>query len=91
MSVTLSIAVGQAPAVRVELTRTLTTVGSAASADVRLAGVEAQWLVVQRAGTQVTISQQTPTPTPRKTPVAAGIILLALGAGATLIAFRKKT
>jgi transcriptional regulator with GAF, ATPase, and Fis domain len=56
MSVTLSIAVGQAPAVRVELTRTLTTVGSAASADVRLAGVEAQWLVVQRAGTQVTIA-----------------------------------
>ena len=34
----------------------MTTVGSAASADVRLAGVEAQWLVVQRAGSQITIA-----------------------------------
>jgi len=56
MTVAVTFAAGGGPALRVELTRTLTTVGSAPAADVRLAGVPPQWLLLQRAGAQVTIA-----------------------------------
>ena len=52
----ITLTVGAAAPVRVELTRTLTSVGSAPSADVRIAGVPSQWLLLQRTDDAVVIA-----------------------------------
>ncbi|HUQ05362.1 MAG TPA: sigma 54-interacting transcriptional regulator [Kofleriaceae bacterium] len=56
MTAAITITVGAGSPVRVELTRTLTSVGSAAGADVRIAGVPPQWLLVQKNGDEVVIA-----------------------------------
>ncbi len=52
----ITLTVGTAAPVRVELTRTLTSVGSAPSANVCIAGVPPQWLLVQRDGDAIVVA-----------------------------------
>ncbi|MBS1125016.1 MAG: transcriptional regulator, partial [Deltaproteobacteria bacterium] len=54
--IALTIAIAGAPPARVTLTRTLTTIGSAPDAQLRIAGVPAQWLLVQRDGEHAVIA-----------------------------------
>ena len=56
MTLAITITLPGVPAARAELTRTLTTIGSAPAADVRLAGVPAQWIVAHREGEKVTLA-----------------------------------
>ncbi|MCW5809188.1 MAG: sigma 54-interacting transcriptional regulator, partial [Deltaproteobacteria bacterium] len=55
-TVELAIALPGLPPARVALGRTLTSIGSAPDAQVRLAGVPAQWLLVHREGERIAIA-----------------------------------
>ena len=55
-TVELMITLPGVPPARVALGRTLTSIGSAADAQVRLAGVPAQWLLVHRDGERIAIA-----------------------------------
>jgi DNA-binding NtrC family response regulator len=56
MSLAITITPSRGAAVRLALTRTLTTIGSAPGADLRIAGAPAQWLVIHRDGAKLTIA-----------------------------------